>query len=298
MLPNYHREMEMLLVLAGEGTYHCASTSLRVGPGCLMVTLPGTLHALEYDDRLEILGMLVEAEHLESLGLSGRTGCQIIDCSEQLPFFRESLALVERAGGISRSCAAAMLDAWAALVSDILLDHSSTFCFVEQNELAKQVFNNVILHFREPITVARLARDYDVSPSYLSRIFREYARLSPMEAVIRARIYDADMQLLKTRKSVREIMLSCGYEKMSAFQKAFVKRNGCAPLEFRRRYAGQGGNDFFLQLQDRHLRGELLTADAEEVYRAQAGTGARIVKSVEAAPAEGTFSYACMCRKV
>lgn len=98
--------------------------------------------------------------------------------------------------------------------------------------------NNVIqyinTHLNENLEIATLARVGNYSPFHLHRIMRAYLGESLGAFIIRLRMETAVTLLIHSSEAINTIALKVGYENPSSFNKAFKKRYGIAPAEYRK----------------------------------------------------------------
>ena len=79
------------------------------------------------------------------------------------------------------------------------------------------------------LTADRLAEQFNVSRSYLYRIFRESYGVTPSDQLEQIRMEHAKKLLAETELSVTDIASACGYNSSNTFYKAYKKRFGCTP---------------------------------------------------------------------
>ena len=84
-----------------------------------------------------------------------------------------------------------------------------------------------------PPSLAVLARDADVHPMHLIRVFRTHTGCSPGEYVQTRRIAHACRLLLDTDLALTHVALQLGYHDQSHFSRAFKSRVGVPPGAFR-----------------------------------------------------------------
>jgi AraC family transcriptional regulator len=78
-----------------------------------------------------------------------------------------------------------------------------------------------------------LAADVGLSPSHLSAVFVAVVGVPPHRWLLRRRVERAGDLLRRTRRSVTEIALSCGFSSSQHFATVFKAHEGCAPTDFR-----------------------------------------------------------------
>lgn len=105
----------------------------------------------------------------------------------------------------------------------------------EHNSIIKNVQKYVEDHYSEKLTTARIAASVSLSPSYLSALFKEKMHLSIHDYLIRVRI-EKSIELMANRDlSIKEIMVQCGIESQSYYNKVFKKFIGVTPGRYRNR---------------------------------------------------------------
>ena len=85
----------------------------------------------------------------------------------------------------------------------------------------------------QEITINQLAEVSFISPFHMARVFKYVTGYSPMEYVRNRRLTEAAKLLLNGNEPVLNIALEVGYGSHSAFTKAFTKRFGVSPKDFR-----------------------------------------------------------------
>ncbi|MES2707654.1 MAG: AlkA N-terminal domain-containing protein [Verrucomicrobiota bacterium] len=85
-----------------------------------------------------------------------------------------------------------------------------------------------------------LAEELGITPRHLRRVVREHLGVSPVELAQTQRLLMAQRLLNKTRLSVSEIALACGFRSLRRCNALFLERYGMPPTAFRRQSAAGG----------------------------------------------------------
>ncbi|WP_217603298.1 AraC family transcriptional regulator [Chitinophaga sp. GbtcB8] len=85
----------------------------------------------------------------------------------------------------------------------------------------------------QPLTLADLSKEMHLSPSYLSALFKEKTRYSPIQLFTSLRMQQASQLLKETQLTVKEIAGEMGYADAYTFSRAFKLVMGVAPKNFR-----------------------------------------------------------------
>lgn len=94
-------------------------------------------------------------------------------------------------------------------------------------------------HYMDPITLDDIAESIHISKSECSRVFKRVLDLSPIEYVVRFRIYTAAAILDNPAESpnISDLAISTGHNNISYFIKMFKRYMGVTPTEFREEVA-------------------------------------------------------------
>src|SRR5438067_5737731 len=101
----------------------------------------------------------------------------------------------------------------------------------------------IVHHQRTPLSVTDLARAVNVSPSYLTRLFRQQTGRPPAKFARDARLERAHYLLRTSFLTVKEVMAEVGWNDPSHFCRDFKREFGASPTAVRTA-ARQEKNDF------------------------------------------------------
>lgn len=101
----------------------------------------------------------------------------------------------------------------------------------------KRVNEYIANHFTEEITLDGLAEQVGLSPTSLSRLYRQKTGETISNQVLDTRLGHAARELLNTDRNIADICFSCGFNNLSNFNRLFKSRHGMSPSEFRQVYS-------------------------------------------------------------
>lgn len=124
---------------------------------------------------------------------------------------------------------------------DSLIQMSLQICKVAQrdlksqeSQLQKEIFTYLDKHFcSHDISLERLAEEFDVSISYLSRFIKKESGLTFSKYIQQRRLEHIKKELIETDKPIKEIILSSGYYDVSNYTRKFKTIIGLTPGQFR-----------------------------------------------------------------
>lgn len=98
-----------------------------------------------------------------------------------------------------------------------------------------ELLSYISVHCGEHITLERLARDCNYSPSHFSRAFKKFAGMTLTEFLDNVRMEKAKYLIESTQLPIGEIIANVGYGNPSRFHTLFKKKYGETPLQYRKR---------------------------------------------------------------
>lgn len=129
---------------------------------------------------------------------------------------------------------------WAVLL-DVLNSKGDVFNgknIPSQDELrVRSAISFMEINYADPITLDDISEKIHISRNECCRCFKRVMDISPIEYLIRLRIFSAAKVLYKDPLSVdtiSELAISCGFNNTSYFNRAFKKYFDCTPTEFTR----------------------------------------------------------------
>jgi transcriptional regulator GlxA family with amidase domain len=91
----------------------------------------------------------------------------------------------------------------------------------------------IIAHLRSDLSIESLARKTSLCARHFSRLFKQIYQKTPAAFVEEMRLNEARRRLLSSRNSVAAVAASVGFKSTDAFRRAFERRFGLTPRDFR-----------------------------------------------------------------
>lgn len=89
--------------------------------------------------------------------------------------------------------------------------------------------------FKQPLSVAQIARHVHLHPGYAMTIFRQQTGITLNTYLTRQRVAQAQRLLAMSALPILEVAAESGFNSMSRFYEAFKSESSCTPLQFRKR---------------------------------------------------------------
>ena len=258
-----HTFSELVFILNAPGTRHWAEgRSYMLRRGDVLLLHPGQIHAYERTDALELVNLLYDTERFPLPLLDG-------NAMELFPFMTSLRKQGDRSPELPIVTlpeeqllrAAAELDIIEEELKNALPGaHLRCFaCFVdllvllgraggnrnppENASSAETALAYLNRHFREPVSIARLARIACLSERSLFLRFREMTGCSPQEYRRRKQVEFAAELLKNSRRTLSRIAEECGFCDANHLSKRFTALMGCPPGAFRRKNRGENARE-------------------------------------------------------
>ena len=126
----------------------------------------------------------------------------------------------------------------------VLLDNAIGLADSAQPDLPPAGFLSVLLRIatapEAPLTLADLARELHMNPTYVSNRFKEMFGQSPILLQREMKIAKAKAMLENGDRTVAEVGAAVGFQDVQSFTRLFKKYAGITPGQYRRLFANRG----------------------------------------------------------
>ncbi len=101
-----------------------------------------------------------------------------------------------------------------------------------ENEIIRRAQIYVSTHIREKLSVPVVARQVDVSPSYLTALFHKNLQISPGEYIRRIKLQESKQMIRENNLNFTEIAAALQYSTVHHFSRQFKEKFGITPTEY------------------------------------------------------------------
>ncbi|OJG95861.1 AraC family transcriptional regulator [Enterococcus thailandicus] len=240
-----HDFLEISIVLEGQANYTIEEQEFQLNAGQIMLFNPGTHHGEEqrtgtYSHQLHIGLTNISLDGLKRNHLPTKKA--ILNLGEyQWEFLDKAWRLVKE---YSEEQPEFQLMVKALIIEMLVLilrslekvqDNTVTLALSKNAKRKQYLVNHAIYylenHHTQEITLEQLADTLYVSPTYLSKVFKESTGMSPINYLIQVRLKHAKELLANEQLTIREISQAVGYQDAYHFSKLFKKYYGVSPSQ-------------------------------------------------------------------
>ena len=139
---------------------------------------------------------------------------------------------------------AAKLNIWRNNAEKLLLDNIARELLIsispaisnEQstNPTLQKILHYIQAHFTEPINLTKISQTFEISNSYITKLFRTYLGIGTVDYINDLRLSFACEQLISSNYSISEISNMVGFSNQYYFDRIFKRKYGLTPKEFRK----------------------------------------------------------------
>lgn len=250
---HWHDELEFLIVT--EGTIFAAEEQDQaiVPTGCGFFVNAGRMHSMwnagEGPCRLHsmvfstrLLGSADEIYFSKYLSpIIGNPSLRSLTLEPDIPWQKDMLDAIERAWelcrdetegyewGVRNALSDAFLQLWKHMPAGQAEDRMAEM----RRKRIKIMIQYLEQNFEKQITLMDIASSASISESEAERCFASIVRTTPIQFLKDYRLSRAAEYLKNSRDSITEVAAMCGFSDTSYFIRAFRKKYGCTPGQWR-----------------------------------------------------------------
>lgn len=233
--PMFHPHCELIYVKKGFVDVTIDGVSDRVSEGGISFLFPYIIHSYENAPDAIVSIMLFDPRltFYERLLLSNKPKTPFLMGNDDLAQMFSRVIEMNRSKDkeIAKGALAYLNAIIAELLPFLSLEKSNSV----ELDISKKILEYCSEHFCEKISIKRLSDDLFISRSYVSKVFSSKLCYSFREYINALRIDKAKKMLKTTELKIVDIMLECGFENQSSFNRVFMDIVGESPGEYRRR---------------------------------------------------------------
>ena len=107
-----------------------------------------------------------------------------------------------------------------------------TYSLHNENEIVQRAQRYISEHIREKLSVPLVARNIDISPSYLTALFHKHLQIAPGEYIRRIKLQESKQMIRENNMSFTDIAAALHYSTVHHFSRQFKEKFGITPSEY------------------------------------------------------------------
>ena len=105
-------------------------------------------------------------------------------------------------------------------------------CINNENEIIRRAQQYISEHVRNKLSVPLVAKNTDVSPSYLTSLFHKHLQISPGEYIRRIKLQESKQMIREGNMNFSQIAEALQYSTIHHFSRQFKEKFGITPTEY------------------------------------------------------------------
>ena len=101
-----------------------------------------------------------------------------------------------------------------------------------ENQIIRRAQQYISANIREKLSVPMVAKQVDVSPSYLTALFHKHLQISPGEYIRRIKLQESKQMIRENDMNFTEIAAALQYSTVHHFSRQFKEKFGITPTEY------------------------------------------------------------------
>ena len=237
---HWHNEIEIVVMRKGQSNGFINSEKYPIGDDSLFVVFPGQIHSY-MDDHFNIQDYYV-----------------LIFSPSFIPQFEEKFKdLIPEAPSLSglsdHSFLSSVLEiihniAFADVIENMEALQGLLYAFFgelrhlmpftenirNENNTVKKLIRYCSLHYKEDVSLTKMANDLNLSAPHLSSLFINKLKINFHSYIRLLRVSEAQRLLVETDLPVKEIAEAVGFSCVRTFDRSFMKITGIPPTKYRK----------------------------------------------------------------
>lgn len=239
---HYHKFLEISIILQGPTTYSLDNTLHHLDTGDVIFINPDMMHN-EIQNTGHSHHLHIGIDHLQFTGYNPNTfplTDPIIHLSEHPEFQKIIFDILkekeEQQPYQELAFQQLVMTLWVYLLRQIT-QHKLSITPVKpmissKKDMATSIKYYLETHHSEEISLDSLSNSMYVSPTYISKLFKEETGESPINYLISVRMKRAKELLSQQQLTIKEVSEAVGYQDAYHFSKLFKKYTGISPREY------------------------------------------------------------------
>ena len=253
---HYHSLIEISLILRGQGIYKINNNTYTIQDGDIFFYRPNEAHCITdiEEEGMELLNLHISPYYLYTNFQNALNSnyIKILAANfplksnklndtlspEQLDEVKRLILSIRREMENKKSDYVTFI---CNYISAILILISRSYKNAKFSQKEKQSYQKLIQgikyidsHFKDNITLEKIAQKVGYSKCYFSSIFKQCMGMSLWDYICIKRIEEALTQIKTTDKNIADIALDCGFNNAVNFNKLFKKYTNVTPNFFRK----------------------------------------------------------------
>lgn len=230
----FHEYHEIVLFLGGQLEFYSEKMRAKLLPEQIIIIPKESYHQFiisgNEDDYHRCIFSFYDCPELAPVIEKGIREVSVIDMNPKLKFLFGKVIEAAEKDFPQNEKKLLMRSVLALLISELALVSTHTSRIENTDSLSSRCIDYINSHICDPLTVAEIAKELNVSASTLTHSFKKNMNISVYRYILQKKLILAQQRLSKG-ESVTATALECGFNDYSGFYKQYKKMFGTSPSE-------------------------------------------------------------------
>ena len=238
---HWHRSIEIFAVFEGNITFHLNEEKYLLSPGKFIIVNSNEIHSVDSPEPNHTVVLQIPLNTFQNY----YTGEQFIrfthDAREQDQKMMDLIwnmqrIYEEKETGYDMRVTSEYFRLLYFMVSKYRELYVTPDMLKKNKRLNRlsQITSYIKEHYESELSLDQVAKTFGYSSAYLSRMFQKYAGINYKAYVQNVRVEKAYQELIHSEHTISEIALAHGFPNSKAMSRAFQKKYGIVPSEYRK----------------------------------------------------------------
>lgn len=226
-----HDFYEFEYIVEGEGQCIINGKTYYFSAGDLLFATPMDFHSYQSSDSVKTVTVhfYLDSLNKELALISGMQSC-VVECTEEMKQLFMMLLKLRNS------------ESYQFLLCRNLIE-AITIMFMQSNKCEEKVvmpkeimyaIGYIRKKFNEHIDLKNISEKCNYSQTYFSRQFKKYMGMGFVEYLTDVRVSHAKNLLMSSDIPITQIAYECGFRSVRGMNRAFLRKYGCSPSEYKR----------------------------------------------------------------
>ena len=231
-----HEDMELVFVKKGGGVAYCDGTKYELEEQSFFWVFPNQVHHYSECVEGEYIVLILKTSDLLGYGNVFQEGVPFSAHWKIESQNEEHIdTLIETVlNEFEKEGQNTIVEAYLTVLFGKLLKHFPIEKTKTANDTLSQILQYCAMNYKENISVEEVADKLNISRSSVSHLFHALLAMNFCDYINSLRLSDAVKLLKNSENTITEVAYMSGFSTIRTFNRAFLKRYGVSPSEYRK----------------------------------------------------------------
>ena len=238
---HWHRSVEIFLILEGELKFYINNVPLSLKARDFVIVNSNEIHSIEAPEPNRTIVVQIPmncfSDYVEKNDYAVFARQEEAENRRLVLLIEEMYRIYQEKGFACELKVRAMFyELLYFLITEFMTVEEDRGTIHQKRHLDKlsEITEYIKKNYSRQLTLIQVAGKFGFTPTYLSRMFSRYANVSYKTYLLNLRTEYGRREMLNSEAGLNEVALNNGFPNGRAFAKAFEKRYGCLPSEYRK----------------------------------------------------------------